>query len=106
MAPGYCTEYIHVYLAEELTESRLRADEDELIEVVPLTLSEALAAIAAGQIQDAKSQVGLLMYAARHAPAGHRPATAPLPGSATLAEPRPIAHRATSEAAGRTVAAG
>jgi hypothetical protein len=33
--------------------------------VVPLTLKEALAAIAAGQIQDAKSQVGLLMYAAR-----------------------------------------
>lgn len=65
VAPGYCTEYIHVYLAEELAESRLQADDDERIEVVPLTLKEALAAIAAGQIQDAKSQVGLLMYAAR-----------------------------------------
>lgn len=63
VAPGYCTEYIHVYLAEELAESRLQADEDERIEVVPLTLKEALDAIAAGQIQDAKSQVGLLMYA-------------------------------------------
>jgi ADP-ribose pyrophosphatase len=65
VAPGYCTEYIHVYLAEDLTESRLPGDEDENIEVVRLTLDEALAAIASGEIDDAKSQVGILMYAAR-----------------------------------------
>src|SRR5262245_41813107 len=27
VAPGYCTEYIHIYLAENLSESRLVADE-------------------------------------------------------------------------------
>ncbi len=65
VAPGYCTEYIHVYLAEGLSESRLPGDEDENIEVVAMTLDEALAAIDDGRIQDAKSQVGLLLYA-RH----------------------------------------
>ena len=63
VAPGYCTEYIHVYLAEDLAESRLDADEDENIEVVPLTLDDALTKIRSGEIQDAKSQVGLLLYA-------------------------------------------
>lgn len=63
VAPGYCTEYIHIYLCEDLRESRLPGDEDENIEVVPLTLDAALAAIADGTIEDAKSQVGLLLYA-------------------------------------------
>lgn len=65
VAPGYCTEYIHIYLCEDLSESRLPGDEDENIEVVPLTLDAALAAIADGTIEDAKSQVGLLLFA-RH----------------------------------------
>jgi ADP-ribose pyrophosphatase len=73
VAPGYCTEYIHVYLAENLVESRLDADDDENIEVVPLTLDEALAAIDSGQIEDAKSQVGLLMYARLRAAASRDP---------------------------------
>jgi ADP-ribose pyrophosphatase len=65
VAPGYCTEYIHVYLAEDLIESRLTADEDEHIAVERVTLAEALALIDAGEIDDAKSQVGLLRYARR-----------------------------------------
>ncbi len=65
VAPGYCTEYIHVYLAEGLQESRLPGDEDENIEVAAMALDDALAAIDDGRIQDAKSQVGLLLYA-RH----------------------------------------
>lgn len=65
VAPGYCTEYIHLYLAEELVESRLAGDEDENIEVVPVTLDQALAMIERGEIEDAKSQVGLLRYARR-----------------------------------------
>jgi ADP-ribose pyrophosphatase len=66
VAPGYCTEYIHVYLAEDLRESSLDADEDEDVEVELVTLDQALAAIDAGEIEDAKSIVGLLQYA-RHA---------------------------------------
>ena len=65
VAPGYCTEYIHVYLAQELTEDRLEADDDELIEVETLSLDEALARIDSGEIEDAKSICGLLQYARR-----------------------------------------
>ena len=33
VAPGYTTEFIHLYLATDLSESRLPGDEDEFIEV-------------------------------------------------------------------------
>ncbi len=62
-APGYSTEFIHVYLAEGLSESRLDADEDEQIEVEHYTLAEALAMVDDGRICDAKSIVGLLALA-------------------------------------------
>lgn len=62
-APGYSTEFIHVYLCEGLSESRLDADDDEQIEVERHTLAEALAMVGDGRICDAKSIVGLLAYA-------------------------------------------
>ncbi len=54
-APGFCDERQHLYLAEDLSESVLEADEDEDISVKRLTVEEALSAIDAGRIQDAKS---------------------------------------------------
>jgi ADP-ribose pyrophosphatase len=66
-APGYCTEFLHVFLCGDLTESRLAGDEDEQIEVERRTLAQALAAIASGEIRDAKSVAGLLLYATRAA---------------------------------------
>jgi len=66
-APGYTTEYIHLYVASQLVESRLPADEDEFIEVDHVTLEAALSMIEQGDIKDAKTIVALLMYA-RHQP--------------------------------------
>ena len=66
VAPGYCTEYIHIYLCQQLTASRLPADEDELIEVEHLRLADALTQVASGTIQDAKSVAGLLLYGQYH----------------------------------------
>jgi ADP-ribose pyrophosphatase len=63
LAPGYCSEYMHVYLAEDLSESRLQPDEDELIDLEPLSLDDALTGVATGTIRDAKSIAGLLLYA-------------------------------------------
>lgn len=63
VAPGYCTEYIHLYLAEGLSESRLDADDDERIEVEAIPLDDLLARIGSGEIDDAKSMCGLLLYA-------------------------------------------
>lgn len=63
VAPGYTSEYIHLYVCTALQEERLAGDEDEDIEVEPLTFEEALAGIDSGLIVDAKSVIGLLRYA-------------------------------------------
>ena len=62
VAPGYTTEYIHLYVCSELTPSRLPGDEDEDIEIETLTTGEALAAIESGAICDAKSVIGVLRW--------------------------------------------
>ena len=66
-APGFCTEFLHCYLLTNLEESRQPGDEDENIEVERLTVEEAIAAIWSGEIADAKSICGVLMYANREA---------------------------------------
>ncbi len=65
-APGYTTEYIHLFVATELIESRLPADVDEFIEVDHVTLANALTMIETGEIQDAKTIIALLKYARQH----------------------------------------
>lgn len=64
-APGYTTEYIHLFLATELSASSLEMDDDEFIEVVRLPFDEALRMIDDGEIDDSKTVAGLLR-AARH----------------------------------------
>lgn len=63
VAPGYTTEYIHLFLATDLRESRLQGDADEFIEVDRIPLTEAVAMIERGEIIDAKSITGLLRVA-------------------------------------------
>ncbi|MFQ5879581.1 MAG: NUDIX hydrolase [Dehalococcoidia bacterium] len=63
VAPGYCSEYIHVFLATGLEPSRLAADADEELELVRMPLEEALALVRRGEIEDAKSIIGLLLAA-------------------------------------------
>jgi ADP-ribose pyrophosphatase len=65
VAPGYTTEYIHLYLATDLIESRLDGDADEFIEVDRVSLPDALAMIERGDIQDGKTITGLLRVAGR-----------------------------------------
>jgi ADP-ribose pyrophosphatase len=60
VAPGYCEERIHVYLATGLTKSVQNLDDDEEIESVQMPLKEALDLVRRGEIDDAKSIVGLL----------------------------------------------
>jgi len=55
LAPGWATEYMHVFLAEDLYDSFAEADEDERIEVVRLPIAEWEAKIAAGKVLDCKS---------------------------------------------------
>jgi len=62
VAPGYTSEYIHLFVCTELRESSLDGDEDEDIEVQALTPAEALAEIESGSICDAKSIIGILRW--------------------------------------------
>ncbi len=59
-APGYCTEYLHLYLATHLIPSRRVAEDTEEIEVVRVPLSRIPELIDSGEICDAKSIAGLL----------------------------------------------
>ncbi|HWO72166.1 MAG TPA: NUDIX hydrolase [Dehalococcoidia bacterium] len=61
-APGFCTEYLHVYLATDLHPEAADGDDDEDITLEALTLEESLARIDAGGIVDAKSLAALLLY--------------------------------------------
>ena len=65
VAPGYTTEFIHLFLATDLTESRLEMDEDEFIELVRMPLANVLAMIDRGEIEDGKSTSALLKVARR-----------------------------------------
>ncbi|MFA4016333.1 MAG: hypothetical protein RUDDFDWM_001436 [Candidatus Fervidibacterota bacterium] len=61
LAPGYSTEKLHVFLASELKPEERKLDEEEFIEVVEMTLDEAISQIEAGAIKDAKTICGLLL---------------------------------------------
>jgi ADP-ribose pyrophosphatase len=61
-APGYCSEYLYLYLATDLTPSQLFAEDTEEISLVRVPMVQILSLIASGSICDAKSIAGLLTY--------------------------------------------
>jgi len=66
-SPGFCTEYIHLYAARDLTPGPSRPEEDEDIEVETVPWTEVMRRVRTGEIQDAKSLVALLLIAASRA---------------------------------------
>ena len=60
--PGYCSEYLYLYLATDLTPSQLHAEDTEGIEVVRVPIKQVPELITSGKICDAKSIAGLLAY--------------------------------------------
>jgi ADP-ribose pyrophosphatase len=58
--PGFTTEFMYLYEATDLTKTQINPDDDEVIEVDIVSRSQALQMIDDGQIQDAKSILGLL----------------------------------------------
>ena len=61
-SPGYCTEYLHLYLATDLTPSQLYAEDTESIRLVRVSIAKIPSLIASGNICDAKSIAGLLYF--------------------------------------------
>ena len=60
-SPGFCTEFLYLYIARDLVPSRLPGDEDEDISVETIPMSRVDQLIRLGEIQDAKTVAGLLM---------------------------------------------
>lgn len=63
VSPGFCDEYVHVFLATELTEASLPRDVDEELEVVRMPLAEAVRLVLEGELRDSRSVIGLLWLA-------------------------------------------
>lgn len=88
-APGFASEFMHLYLATDLTpahpDERLGPDEDEHLRLERLPFVDAIAAVDAGVISDAKSIVGLLwvdrLRGARTAEGASASASAPAAAS-------------------------
>jgi len=60
--PGYCTEYLYLYLVTDLTPSQLYDEDTESIEVVRVPVARIPELIASGRICDSKSIAGLLTF--------------------------------------------
>lgn len=61
-SPGYTDELNYIYFTDqlELLQTNVPGDDDEFIEVVPLTLAEAKACVQEGTIHDAKTIYAIL----------------------------------------------
>ena len=63
--PGFTDEVIHLFAASDLEPIPQRLESDEVIEVVPTPIGEALEMIWSGELRDAKSIVALIHAARR-----------------------------------------
>ena len=59
---GFSNEFIYVYAADGLTPGKQHTDEDEFINVVLLTMDEAMVKVKSGEICDAKTIAAILLY--------------------------------------------
>ncbi|HEX8398297.1 MAG TPA: NUDIX hydrolase [Pyrinomonadaceae bacterium] len=65
VSPGFLGEKMHVYLATDFTESRQNLEDDELLQVERIPLRACAELIKKGEIEDAKTMIGLTFAAAR-----------------------------------------
>lgn len=59
-SPGFCTEQIYLFLAQNLEMYEQKLDRDEFIEVVKIPLENALELAEKNEINDAKTIIGFL----------------------------------------------
>ena len=58
-AIGFSNEKMWMYLAEELQLSNKKLDEDEFLEVSPLSIEKSMDLISQGEITDVKTIIGI-----------------------------------------------
>jgi ADP-ribose pyrophosphatase len=59
-SPGFCNEHMHLFVATGVQEGDAEVDADEQIEIVRWPTAEVVARL--GEIEDAKTLAGLLLY--------------------------------------------
>jgi ADP-ribose pyrophosphatase len=65
VSPGFLEEKMWLYLATDLNETKQKLEDDELIEIVRVPIRGALQMITGGEIEDAKTIIGLMLAAPR-----------------------------------------
>ncbi len=60
LSPGYCAEWLHIYLARDLSAGEAELDVDEFLEVEKYPLSELLEMVMDNRLTDAKTVIGIL----------------------------------------------
>ncbi|MDQ5846387.1 MAG: NUDIX hydrolase [Acidobacteriota bacterium] len=68
VSPGFLEEKMWLFLATELTKTEQQLEEDEIVEVVRIPFSQALSMISSGEIEDAKTIIGVMLAAPRIGP--------------------------------------
>jgi ADP-ribose pyrophosphatase len=61
LAPGYSSEYMHVYLMTELYPAPLKHDDDEFLQAEPIPMDKVWEMVYANQISDGKTLACLLL---------------------------------------------
>lgn len=62
LAPGYATEFMHVFLATHLFPDRLPGDEDEILHPERLPVEEIRRILISGKLEDAKTVAALSLF--------------------------------------------
>lgn len=65
VSPGFLGEKMHVFLATGLAEVGQKLEEDELLKIERIPLSETRSLILRNEIEDAKTMIGLTLAAAK-----------------------------------------
>ncbi len=66
LSPGYSTEYMHIFVAEDLVPGRAHPEPSEVIKLRDTSIEEAISMVKKGIIDDAKTVLALLLYQALH----------------------------------------
>jgi ADP-ribose pyrophosphatase len=61
-SPGYIDERLHIFLASELTYEGQNLDENEFLTNIKIPYEKAIEMCLSGEIKDAKTMTGLLLY--------------------------------------------
>ncbi|HEV7857681.1 MAG TPA: NUDIX hydrolase [Pyrinomonadaceae bacterium] len=65
VSPGFVEEKMWLYLATELTLTEQKLEADEILEIVRVSFTRAFEMIADGEIEDAKTIIGIMLAARR-----------------------------------------